>query len=63
MLGNDYETNKQTTIIAVQRIHNLAVLLEELLGSGPHASMEVLLEAVFSVGPLQYYITSPTEIS
>jgi hypothetical protein len=36
---------------------------EQLLGSGPRATMEVLLEVVFSMDPLQGYITVPTELN
>jgi hypothetical protein len=54
LLGNDRKTNNETTVIARQQ---LRTVLEPLLGSGPCATMEALLEAVFSMGPLQDYIT------
>jgi hypothetical protein len=48
LLGND---PKQTT-----RQH-------PLLGSGPRATVEVLLEAVFSIYPLRGCMNRPTEFS
>jgi hypothetical protein len=39
----------ETTAIAMQQLRKYAAVLEELLDSGPHATMEVLLEAVFSM--------------
>jgi hypothetical protein len=33
-----------------------------LLGSGLHATMEVLLEAVFSMGLLRGYVIWPTDL-
>jgi hypothetical protein len=47
LLGNDCETN-ETTAIARQQLRKYATGLEPLLGSSPRATMEVLLEAVFS---------------
>jgi hypothetical protein len=44
-------------------IYKYATVPEPLLGSGPRATLEVLLEAVFSVGPLRGCITRPTELS
>jgi hypothetical protein len=63
LLGNDLETNNETTAIAKQQLRKYATVLEPLLGSGPHASMEVLLQAVFLCGPLRGYITRPTEFN
>jgi hypothetical protein len=51
LLGSDCETNK-TTAIARQQLDKYAAVLELLLGIGPCATMEVLLEALFSMGPL-----------
>jgi hypothetical protein len=48
LLRNDGEINGATAI-ATQQLRNYATILEALLGSGPRATMEVLLEAVFSV--------------
>jgi hypothetical protein len=50
LLGNDRETNK-TMAIARQHFRKYATVLELLLGSSPRATVEVLLEVVFSVGP------------
>jgi hypothetical protein len=52
LLGNDNKTNNETTAIARQQHHKYVTVLEPLLGSGLHARMEVLLETVFSMGPL-----------
>jgi hypothetical protein len=58
LLGNNHET----MAIAREQLHKYAAVLEPLLGSGPHARLEVLLEAVFSKGPFQGYITQPTKL-
>jgi hypothetical protein len=39
-------------VIAVQQLRKYTTVLELLLGSGQRVAMEVLLEVVFSVGPL-----------
>jgi hypothetical protein len=62
LLGNDCEKSNKTTAIARQQLRKYAKLLEPFLGSGPRASMEVLLEALFSIGPFLGYITRPTEL-
>jgi hypothetical protein len=62
LLGNDRETN-ETTAIAVQQLCKYARVLEILLGSGPRATIEVLLEAVFYTRPLRDYITRQIELS
>jgi hypothetical protein len=62
LLGKVRETNNETIAIAKQQLRYYAIVLESLLGSGPHAIMEVLSEAVFSVVPLRGYITRPTEL-
>jgi hypothetical protein len=49
LLGNDCETNNETMAITRQHIRKYATILEKFLGSGPRATMEVLLEAVFSM--------------
>jgi hypothetical protein len=49
LLDNDHETNKETTAIARQHFHKYATVLEPLLGSSPHATIEVLFGAVFSL--------------
>jgi hypothetical protein len=61
LLDNNRETNEITAIARQQR-HKYAKVMELLLGSGPHATTEVLLGAVFSMGPLRGYITQPTEL-
>jgi hypothetical protein len=49
LLGNNGETRKEITAIAMQRNRKYATILEPLPGSGPQAAMEVLLEAVLSM--------------
>jgi hypothetical protein len=51
-LCNDRETNNETTAIAMQELHKYASILDPLLGSGLCATMDVLLEAVVSMGLL-----------
>jgi hypothetical protein len=48
LLGNGRETN-ETMAIARQQLCKYATVLEPFLGSGPCATMEVLLEVVFSM--------------
>jgi hypothetical protein len=55
LLGNDRETNNETTTTAMLQLHEYATV--------PRATVEVLLEAVFLCGSLQGYITRPTELS
>jgi hypothetical protein len=62
LLGNDSETNNDTTTIAKQQLRKYSKLVEPLLGSGPRATIEILLEAVFSLSQLQVYIIRPTEL-
>jgi hypothetical protein len=52
LLGNDRETHNETTAIARQQLRQYATVLKHLLGSGPRTTMEVLLEAMFSMSPL-----------
>jgi hypothetical protein len=61
--GNNRETNSETTAIAREQLCNYATVLELLLGSGPRATMEILLETVFSMCPLRGYNSRPTELS
>jgi hypothetical protein len=49
LLGNDRETNNETTAISMQQFRKYTTVLEPLLGSGPRATTEKLLEAVFSL--------------
>jgi hypothetical protein len=49
LLGNDRETNKELTAISMQQLRKYATVPEPLLGRGPRATMEVLLEAVLSM--------------
>jgi hypothetical protein len=63
LLGNACETNNWTAAIDRQQLHKFATVLGPLLGSGPRATVKVLLEAVFSIGPLRSYITQPAELS
>jgi hypothetical protein len=51
LLGNNCETNNETAI-AIQQLLKYSTVLELLLGSGLHAAVEILLEVVFSIGPL-----------
>jgi hypothetical protein len=46
LLDNDHETNNKTTAIVMQQLCKYPTVLEPLLGSGPRATMKVLLEAV-----------------
>jgi hypothetical protein len=64
LLGNDRETN-ETTAIARQQLHKYGKVLEPLLRSGPRATMEVLLEALFSmwVAPRLYHSTDLVHFS
>jgi hypothetical protein len=62
-LGNDRETNNETTAIARPQLIKYATVLEPLLGSDPRATMEELLEAVFSMVPIRGYVTRLTELS
>jgi hypothetical protein len=48
LLGNDSETNNETTAIVTQQLRKYTTIREQLLGSGPHSTTAVLLEAVFS---------------
>jgi hypothetical protein len=51
LLGNNNEKN-EIIAIARQRLHKYTTVLEPLVGSGQYTTVEVLLEAVFSMGPL-----------
>jgi hypothetical protein len=62
LLGNDCEMNSETMAIARQQLPKYATVLKPLLGSGPCITVEILLEAVFSMGPFQGYIIRPTEL-
>jgi hypothetical protein len=62
LLGNDRDTNNETTAIARQQLRKYAKVLEPLLGSGQCVTMEVLLAAVFSMGPLEGYIIQPSKL-
>jgi hypothetical protein len=62
LLDNDHKTYNETTAIFMQQLRKYATVLEPLQDSGPRATMEVLLVAVFSVDPLQGYITRPIKI-
>jgi hypothetical protein len=55
--------NNEITDIAMQQYLKYVTVLELLLGSGMNATMEVLLEAVFSLVPLRGYSTRPTEMA
>jgi hypothetical protein len=56
LLDNDRGTN-ETRAIARQQLHKYVPVLELLPCSGPHTTMEVLLEVVFSMWstPRLYY--------
>jgi hypothetical protein len=49
LLGDDRETNIETTAIAKEKLHKYGTVLEPLLGRSLRTTMELLLEAVFSV--------------
>jgi hypothetical protein len=55
LLGNDSEINNETTAVVWQQLCKYGTLLEPLVGSSQRATMEVLLEAIFSMGPLRAY--------
>jgi hypothetical protein len=65
LLGNDRETINETTAIFMQQLRKYATVLEPLLDSGQHATVEVLLEAVFSMwsGPKLYHSTDRVQFS
>jgi hypothetical protein len=62
LLGNDSETNKETTAIGRQQRRKYGTVLESFLDSGLPSTMEVLLVAVFFADSLRDYITRPTEL-
>jgi hypothetical protein len=62
LLGNDRETKNETRTIPRQQLREYATVQGPLLGSGPRTTMEVLLEAVFSIDPLRGYTTRSTEM-
>jgi hypothetical protein len=51
LLGNERETNNDTTAIPRQQLCKYETVLELLLGSGPRAAIDALLEAVFLWAP------------
>jgi hypothetical protein len=59
LIGKDGETNNETAAFARQQLWKYAIVLEPLLGSGPRATMEVLLEALFCMwsAPRIYHST------
>jgi hypothetical protein len=63
LLVNNSDTNSETTAIARQQFRKCTTVLEPLLASSPCTTMEVLLETVFSMGPLQGYVTRSAEFS
>jgi hypothetical protein len=65
LLGNDRETNNETTTIAVQQLRKYAAVLEPLLLRGPRAIMKLLLEAVFSMwsAPKLHHSTDRVQFS
>jgi hypothetical protein len=65
LLGNDRETNNETTATAMQQLCKWAKVLEPLQGSGPIATMVVTLEAVFYIWSAQrlYHSTDSVEIA
>jgi hypothetical protein len=48
LLGNDRETNNDTTAIVRQQLRKYVTVLEPLLDSGLRATMAIPLEEVFS---------------
>jgi hypothetical protein len=51
-IGNYRETNNEITAIYMQQLRKYAAVLEPLLGIGLPATIEILLETVFLMGPL-----------
>jgi hypothetical protein len=45
LLGNEGETNNETMATVMQQLRKYATSLKPLLGSGPRATKEILLEA------------------
>jgi hypothetical protein len=62
LLGINRETNNDPMAIAMQQICKYAPELDLVPGNGPHATVEVLLESVFSMELLRGYITRLTEL-
>jgi hypothetical protein len=62
--GSYSETNEKTAIVK-QQLRKYAAELKSLLGSAPHATMEVLSEAVFPMwfAPRRYYSTDRVQFS
>jgi hypothetical protein len=57
LLGNDREANNETTAIARKQLRKYS----QYWSIGPHATMDVLLKVVFSMGPFQGCVTRPAE--
>jgi hypothetical protein len=51
LLGNDRETNNETTNVARKLFCKYATVLKPLLDNRPCATVEILLEAVLSIWP------------
>jgi hypothetical protein len=64
LLCNDHETNNETMVIARQQLRKYATVLKPLLGSGLSATIEVLLEAMFSMWstPRLYHSTDRVQL-
>jgi hypothetical protein len=64
LLSNGRETNNETKIVYMQQLRDYATVLEPLLGSGPQTTMNMLLEAVFSVwfDPRLYHSTGRVQL-
>jgi hypothetical protein len=62
LLSNDHKTMIQRPF-ARQQLCKYTIVLELLLGRGLRTTMQVVLEAVISIGPLSCYITQPAELS
>jgi hypothetical protein len=65
LLGNDRETSNETTAIVKQELRKYETVLEPLLVSGLRTTMDVLLEAMFSVWsvPRLYHLTDGVQFS
>jgi hypothetical protein len=65
LLGNERETNNETTAIAMQQLRKCPTVLEHLLSSGPSATMVIMLEAVFYICSAQriYHSTDSVEVA
>jgi hypothetical protein len=63
LVGNDRETNNETTAIAMQQLRKYATVLETLQDSGPRATSEVGSGVFYGSAPRLYHSTDRGEFS